>query len=379
MKIIIVNDQFEPITNGSVMTAYRFADALRARGHEVRLVGVGAPGEGDCDLPERYVPLLTEVGRLNETRFAKFDEAAIRAVFEGADIIHFIFPFHFEKKCKFLADEMGIPTTAAFHCQPENITFNCHVEKVEPFNTFIYRHFYRRYYRYFNRIHCPSQFIAAQLKRHGYPQKLYVISNGYDPAFVPLPEPKPMGEIIHIAMVGRLSPEKKQSVIIEAISRSKYADRIQLSLAGHGAEQRRYEAMGKKLLKRPISFVFYPKDQLIPFLQEQDLYVHAAEAEIEGISCIEAIACGLVPVIAHSPKSATPQFALDERSLFAVNDPADLARKIDYWIEHPEEKRAMSVKYAAYAKQFSLANSAEQAEEMFLDEIRDHRQAVDKA
>ena len=46
------------------------------------------------------------------------------------------------------------------------------------------------------------------------------------------------------------------------------------------------------------------------------------------MSCMEAFAGGLVPAIANSPKSATPQFALDERSLFPAGDSAALAEKI---------------------------------------------------
>ena len=45
------------------------------------------------------------------------------------------------------------------------------------------------------------------------------------------------------------------------------------------------------------------------------------DAEIEAIACIEAFSCGLVPVIAGSEQSATPQFALDERSLFNAGRP----------------------------------------------------------
>ena len=33
-----------------------------------------------------------------------------------------------------------------------------------------------------------------------------------------------------------------------------------------------------------------------------DLYVHAADVEIEAMSCMEAFAGGLVPVIANSPQ-----------------------------------------------------------------------------
>ena len=42
--------------------------------------------------------------------------------------------------------------------------------------------------------------------------------------------------------------------------------------------------------------------------------MHSADAEIEAISCIEAFACGNVPIIANSPNSATKQFALVKES-----------------------------------------------------------------
>lgn len=80
-----------------------------------------------------------------------------------------------------------------------------------------------------------------------------------------------------------------------------------------------------------------------------DLYVHTSDAEIEAMSCMEAFACGLVPVIADSPRSATPQFALDERSLFPAGDADALAERIDWWIEHPQEREEMEHRYADHA------------------------------
>ena len=81
---------------------------------------------------------------------------------------------------------------------------------------------------------------------------------------------------------------------------------------------------------------------------ETDLYVHAADAEIEAISCIEAFSSGIVPVIANSPKSATPQFALDERSLFQAGSSDDLAAKIDYWLSEPAERARMEAEYSEF-------------------------------
>ncbi|MDY5057756.1 MAG: glycosyltransferase, partial [Bullifex sp.] len=96
----------------------------------------------------------------------------------------------------------------------------------------------------------------------------------------------------------------------------------------------------------------------------------ASDAEIEAMSCMEAFASGLVPVISDSSRSATPQFALDERSLFTAGDSSDLAKKIDYWFEHENERREMETKYAEHAKKYALEKCVLQMEEMFRDAIR---------
>ena len=93
MKIVIVIDLIDNLTNGSVMTAKRFADGLRARGHSVKIVAIGADGKDDVCVKERYVPLLTEVSAKNQVKYGKFDREKIKAAFEGADLVHFIFPF----------------------------------------------------------------------------------------------------------------------------------------------------------------------------------------------------------------------------------------------------------------------------------------------
>ena len=65
---------------------------------------------------------------------------------------------------------------------------------------------------------------------------------------------------------------------------------------------------------------------------------------------IEAMACGLVPVIAASELSAASQFALIDESLFPVRDAALLARRIDWWIAHQAERAEWGEKYAEYTK-----------------------------
>ena len=125
----------------------------------------------------------------------------------------------------------------------------------------------------------------------------------------------------------------------------------------------------KQLPHNPPQFVFLSKPELIHLLAQADLYVHASDMESEAISCIEAFATGLVPVIANSEVSATPQFALDGRSLFVPGWPKDLARAIDWWLDHPEEKTRMEHEYAEYAKRYNIHESVRQCEAMFREAI----------
>lgn len=371
LKIVIVIDLIDNLTNGSVMTARRFADGLKSRGHDVRLVAVGADGKNDCPVKEKYIPLVTEVSAKNQVKFGTFEEEKIKKAFEGADIVHFIFPFKLERRCKKLADKMGIPTTSAFHVQPENFSYNMRCGKFKPLVDFLYFKFRTEFYRHFNRIHCPSQVIANALKKHKYKSEIYVISNGYDPAFVP-PEHKNKNEKFEIVMVGRLAAEKNQKVLISAVARCRYKNDIHVTLFGNGPKKKKLIKQARKL-GVDVEFGFLPPAELVKRLQQSDLYVHTAKVESEAIACIEATACGLVPIIGDSELSATTQFALDERSLFKNDDAASLAEKIEYWYENEDERERMSAQYAEAAKKYSLENSLEKAEQMFKDEIEDSK------
>ena len=143
-------------------------------------------------------------------------------------------------------------------------------------------------------------------------------------------------------------------------------------LAGRGPLEKKYRRLAEKL-PNPIVMSFYEPARLLEILHMADLYVHTSDAEIEAMSCMEAFACGLVPVIADSPRSATPQFALDERSLFPAGDTDVLAERIDWWLEHPEERREMELRYAEHAKQYTWEHSIQQTEEMFRMAIREQR------
>ncbi len=148
----------------------------------------------------------------------------------------------------------------------------------------------------------------------------------------------------------------------------KKEDRNQLQFAGAGPMGKRYRRLGKELTNPPI-FGYYSREELIELLHNTHIYVHASDMESEAIGCIEAFATGLVPIISDSPLSATKQFALDERSLFKVGDATDLKNRIEYWIEHPDERKEMEIKYAQEAQKYRLTKVIRDFESMLEDAI----------
>ena len=374
MKILIVIDQFDNSNNGTTISARRFAKGLQDAGHEVYVVSTGdKKDEYKFNLKELPLPPgISHIIKSQGMSFAIPNTEILEKAISSVDIVHFYMPFFISKAGLKICEKLNIPHTAAFHVQPENITYSIGLGTNTRVNDMIYTHYRDSFFNRFTHIHCPSEFIANELKNHGYTAKLHVISNGVDNEFTfdrkeKLPEFKSK---FVISMIGRYSNEKRQDVLIDAIAKSKYSDKIQLVLAGKGPKEAKYRKLGEKLPNPPI-MKFYDKDNLLKLLKSTDLYVHSADAEIEAISCIEAFACGNVPVIANSPNSATKQFALVNESLFEAGNSNDLANKIDFWLDNEDYRKEMEIKYSKSAEKYRLENSIKKIEEMFEDAIRE--------
>ncbi len=387
MNILFVIDTYDTGNNGTSISAQRFAAELRQRGHDVRILTAGQEGEHRFAVPQLKMPVFQPLMDKHDFDFAKFwgpeTTAIIREAVDWADIVHCFLPFALEIAAQQYAKTIHKPCTGAFHIQPENMTSSVGLGKVKAVNESFYRNF-RLFYDGFRHVHAPSQFMADMIIERQYKAKVHVISNGIQHAFIEAGErfaqegrpakPAEWQDKIVITMVGRLSQEKRQDVLINAVPFSRYKDKIQLVFAGKGPEMNKYIELGKSLANPP-QFVYKDRDGLIELLGQTDLYVHASDMESEAISCIEAFATGLVPVIANSEVSATPQFALDGRSLFLPGSPKDLTRAMDYWLDHPNEKAYMSNLYREAATHYSLAHSVTLFEQMLQEEIADRQEA----
>lgn len=371
MVVVVVVDCFIDKSNGTAVSANNLVKTLRQKGHIVRIVAPYIEGEGAYRVSERYIPLVSEISHKQHMHFGKADKKVFKEAFNGADIIHFFLPFKLEIIGIKVAREMHIPYICGFHLQPENITYNAHLTWIPFIHPLIFWLFKYRMYKYVKHIHCPSQLIADELKRHNYNSKLYVISNGFTPKLKKLQKIK-KDDYFHIAMTGRYTQEKRQDLLIEAVYLSKYEKQIKLHIKGLGPREEEYKKLASKLTNG-ADLGFVSDEELENLYSYVDLYVHTSDVDIESIATLEAISNGITPIISDSKTSATKQFALNDHCLFKAGDARDLAKKIDFFIENQHYLKELSCEYEKVALKYDLSSCVDKMIDLYKEAILDFK------
>ena len=381
LKLLFVINNLYTRGNGLSASARRTITLLRERGHDVRVLSSGTAEQAQaCNfttpeftLPAMRFPLADAIISAQGYAFAKPKRKVIKQAVAWADVVHLEEPFGLQARTAHAAKRAGKPVLATYHIHPENITATIHLDGVWPLNVLLLASWRRRIYALAQVVQCPSDSVHQRLQRWGLEDKLVTISNGVGlapskPAAGTKTEccapdgrqvetkqtpgeAQPEGEQVYrLLVVGRFSREKDQATILKAMRHSRYASQIQLVFAGRGPTEKSLRRAASRLvhdgvLKHAPSFNFFDAAGLDAQAEQADLYIHAAFIEVEGLSCLEVLRHGVVPVIAHSPLTATSQFALDAHSRFKARDPKALARAIDYWLSDNDRRQTEAQKY----------------------------------
>ena len=370
MRIAFVTDAYNYGRGGDVATI-RLAEGLKNRGYVITVVSTRSVQK------ERFFQVKGFCPPNAEESFKKMDflfgipeKKVLRKAFADVDLVQIQHPFYLDYGAAKVAQAMGKPVVAAFHCQPQNILGTMGLKG--RFKEIIVEKIFN--FLLFNRvpvIQCPSQFAADLLKKSGCRSALRVISNGIPPEYVATAQARPdwFGDKMVLVSVGRHAPEKRPSLLIQGVQRSKYADKIQLLLCGKGEETEALKKMGAELPVKPfIQYVTH--EEKLTYLNTADLYVHASIVELESLSSLEAIGCGLPCLISDSRHSAASQFALDERFLFKADDADNLAGKIDYWYENREQLKGLREKVLAMAENFRFEKCLDKMEALYAEAMQ---------
>ena len=367
MKILLVIDQYDDMSNEVAASAKVLVEQLKRNGHVVSILSTGKEAPEKVVLEEGGIPRMQRrFFEENHLITAKPDRRSMKRAIKGQDIVYFYYPFKVSEMGLELCEELHVPCVAGFYLFPEDIASTRFGEN-RLYNKF------RLFYNEFEHVLCQSEIIKAKLEEHGFESKMHVISRGISEIYHyrRIEKPERFQERVVITSLGSLSGEDNQETLIKAIKLSKYSKYIHLILEGQGAAQDRYEHLLNKLHVQ-YTLKAFDDNELRDVLSYTDLYVYTGDKLKIDIPTLKAIAMGNVPIINDCPESASKAIAIDERSLYSEDDEQDLANKIDYWIEHQTELGKMRDQYAKKADKYRLKESIELVEKLFAEAIQDH-------
>ncbi len=358
MRIMIVTDQYPPTVGGVPTVTHGLAHDFANRGHQVWVV---APSHGSRDV--RRLEHKVRVYRFSSFQWPTYEAlripflpfVPIRSLLKKSDphIIHIHSPVVLGNIAQILAGGLRKPVIVTNHYLPINISRSLTADPVlsKPFSEISYSYLVN----FCNRceyVTAPTSTALNLLYDHGLRAPAGVISNGIDlKKFTPgerseqvlqrlgLPLDRPI--VLH---VNRLSDEKRIDVLLDAAAKMKSNGHIALVGAGPAEADLREQAERLNLGDR-VSFLGFVRDaDLLALRHSSDVFAIPSEAELQSLSTMEAMACGLPVVAANS--YALPELVHHGENgyLFQPANSDELAGHIDKLLGDPALREQMGQK-----------------------------------
>ena len=308
MRIMVVTDQYESMVGGVPTVTRELARGLAGRGHEVALVVPSPAWRGRLATTEHVSVMYRGSLRwpfYDGMRLGCLPAAAARKLIASfaPDVAHIHSPVTLGVMAQIGARQRRVPVVYTNHYLPVNVR-----PSTAPRSRVVDTLFYRHVVGFSNRctyVTAPTSTALRLLRERGLRVPSGVLSNGVDlGAYSPGPADD---RIRHrygllagrplILSVGRLSPEKRTDVLLDAAAR--LGTDTQIAIAGSGTDEARLRARAQRLgLGGRARFLgFIPGSDLPGLYRLADVFAIASEAELQSLTTMEAMATGL-PVVA---------------------------------------------------------------------------------
>ncbi len=275
------------------------------------------------------------------------------------------------------ARHLGVKCVGTNHFMPENLApYFPVLSGIKPVFNWVLWHWMRDTYDRLDAVASPSGTAARMLRSAGVRPPVFPISCGGNTSFF-----HPDSAVDRSAwrsrygidphktiflFVGRVDREKHLDVLLRAVALLDRDD-FQLVIGGKGAYLKKLTSLANRLgLGARVRFTgFIPQEDLPSMLNSIDIFTMPSEAELLSIATLQAMGCAR-PVLA-ADAVALPELVTDAVNgyLFKPGDPADAARKMEWFLDHPEGWSAMGLASLAKVQPHSLENIVHEYETLY--------------
>lgn len=189
-----------------------------------------------------------------------------------------------------------------------------------------------------------SQHMAVYLRAHGVPHVVRV-PFGVDERFFVPPPPRDPTAPVRLLYAGRLGVEKGAKTLLDALPSLLDLPNVELTVVGRGALADRFDAVKHPRYRR-LGFIADP-DELAALYRAHSVYLALSPFETFGLSLLEAMASGLVPVGADAGGVAEQIEGAGLPFTFAPGDARSLVQTVQRVLESDLNAAAQQAYHAA--------------------------------
>ncbi|MBI2445825.1 glycosyltransferase [Candidatus Micrarchaeota archaeon] len=379
MRIAYFTDTYLPNVDGVVTSIVNTRARLEAQGHEVFVFTPGSQGDKRLNADPRVLFFRSvALPQYPQYKLALFPyvSAVQSARKVRPDLIHSHAITSMGLAARSTAWQLKVPIVGTFHTMitdgTQYLTKNAWVKRNA--SKVLWRGI-SLFYRGFDVVCAPSHATAELLRHHGV-QHVRVLPNGVDTArYTPSVDRTVVRKLLGIRpdesvviVAGRMGFEKNVDVVVKAAKRVLKERPVRFIVTGDGPARSFCEESAVTLgVRKSFEFEGFVNGKALPYYYAAaDVLVSASAFETQGLSVLEAMACGTPAVVADA--LALPEAVDDGKNglLFRPFDVQDCAAKILDALDQGSAKTAAWRKAARRkAEAFSLDESAEKTLEMY--------------
>jgi len=316
MRIGLFTDTYPPYINGVSTSVFMLKQALEKKGHQVYVVTVSNNSmKYQIEENGKVIRIPGVPTGIYDYRFSRIYPVKVINQLKKwhLDVIHSHTEFGIGIFARLFAKQFGIPLVHTYHTMYEDyihyITkgyFNKSSKKIVEYLTLFYcdktatelivptkktYDLFKKKYQVNKNIHIVPTGIEVERfykenvnskKTQALKKKLQLLKDDFVLLFV-----------------GRLAEEKDVNFLIDVMKDiNKKNKNIKLMIVGDGPDKEKYEKLSKKY--KIDEYVIFtgkvPWEEIPSYYQLSDLFITASKSETQGLTVIEAMAAGIVPL-----------------------------------------------------------------------------------
>lgn len=379
MKILLTSDWYIPAVNGVVASVLNLSKGLKERGHEVRILTLSQTHRSYVQDGVTYIGSLPAGIVYPGARLrAALSKKEIRELLEwGPDVVHSNCEFSTFLLARKIAVRLDVPLIHTYHTVYENYTH--YFSPSKQWGRKMVKTLTRHIAAQTDCLIAPTQKVKNLLCDYHVFQPVCVVPTGIeqerfqtqggDAGREAMREQLgiPTGHTV-LVFVGRLAKEKNCGELLKAVFGFRH-EAVTLLIVGDGPCRRELERQAESLgLGGQVIFTgMAPPEEVGRYYHAADLFVSASASETQGLTYLEALSCGL-PMICRRDECLRGVL-LDGVNGWQYGTEEEFSDRLKMFLENPGIRSELSCEAARIGRGFSISSFAENAEQVYREQI----------